>query len=433
LNQRIAVIGGGPSGTTAAHTLNQKGYDVTIIEKDDRLGGRICSVKLGEQSFEMGAGFVTTGLYPNTFSFLEASGLKSDLHYRKSNGAVVRGGKPQTAKSLLGNGWLPLAAKLLAIKQVLKVIPAWRSLSIKQMEDAAKFDSRSVSDELNGKAGKTLLEYLVQPLLNSYLYWRPEQTSQAMLTVLTRTSFHKGRTYTLKHGLQQIPETLAAGCTILLNTEVQNVTSKQDGLYELTIKDSEPLLVNGVVCTTTASVALKIIGDLNAVQKSFLSGIAYSKTVVVANTYKQSKDLPNFELAYPRAEAKPMTAITMQTIADGDGGYDRVVKAFASGEIAEKLLTANDDEVDKQLTLTDLALPHVGSNKASHSRFIKRWHEALPIFNVGYFKRLKGFKENEKQSRKALVFAGDYIGGPYIEGAITSGIEAGEQLHLRLS
>ncbi len=432
MDHRIAVIGGGPSGTAAAHALKQKGYKVIIIEKDNRLGGRICSIELDGQCFEMGAGFVTTGLYANTFHFLEASGLKNDLHYRKSNGAVVRNGKPQTAKSLLGNSWLPLGAKVLAIRQILKIIPAWRSLSTKHLEDGAKFDSHPASDELSSKAGKTLLEYLVQPLLNSYLYWRPEQTSLAMLMVLTKMSFHKGRTYTLKHGLQQIPEALAEGCTVLLNTEVQSVVPKQDGRYELTIKDGKPLLVDGVVCATTASVALKIIEDLGAKQKSFLSEVAYSKTIVTANVYKHPVDLPNVELAYPRTEAKPITAITMQTITDGSGGYNRIVKTFASGEATEGLLAMSDDRVGEQLALTDLALPHVGSDKVPHSHFTKRWHEALPMFNVGYLKRLKGFKENERQNSKALVFAGDYIGGPYIEGAITSGIEAAERLHSRL-
>ena len=37
--QKIAVIGGGPAGITAAHDLAKLGYSVTIFEKDSRLGG----------------------------------------------------------------------------------------------------------------------------------------------------------------------------------------------------------------------------------------------------------------------------------------------------------------------------------------------------------------------------------------------------------
>ncbi len=39
--KRIAVIGGGPSGLTAAHFLTRKGHDVTIFESSPQLGGAL--------------------------------------------------------------------------------------------------------------------------------------------------------------------------------------------------------------------------------------------------------------------------------------------------------------------------------------------------------------------------------------------------------
>lgn len=38
-DKRIAVIGSGPSGLAAADTLNQRGHNVTVFEKNDRIGG----------------------------------------------------------------------------------------------------------------------------------------------------------------------------------------------------------------------------------------------------------------------------------------------------------------------------------------------------------------------------------------------------------
>lgn len=37
--EKVAVVGGGPSGLTCAYELRKKGYDVTIFEKNDYLGG----------------------------------------------------------------------------------------------------------------------------------------------------------------------------------------------------------------------------------------------------------------------------------------------------------------------------------------------------------------------------------------------------------
>ena len=39
LPYKIAVIGSGPSGLTVADTLNKRGYQVTVLEKSDRIGG----------------------------------------------------------------------------------------------------------------------------------------------------------------------------------------------------------------------------------------------------------------------------------------------------------------------------------------------------------------------------------------------------------
>ena len=40
-NGKVAVIGGGLSGITAAYDLNIKGFEVTVYEKSDKLGGQI--------------------------------------------------------------------------------------------------------------------------------------------------------------------------------------------------------------------------------------------------------------------------------------------------------------------------------------------------------------------------------------------------------
>ena len=37
--KKVAVIGSGPAGLTVAYQLNQKGHEVTVYEKEDRLGG----------------------------------------------------------------------------------------------------------------------------------------------------------------------------------------------------------------------------------------------------------------------------------------------------------------------------------------------------------------------------------------------------------
>ena len=44
MNKNIIVIGAGISGLTSAYLLSKKGFDVTIIEKNNSVGGSIESV-----------------------------------------------------------------------------------------------------------------------------------------------------------------------------------------------------------------------------------------------------------------------------------------------------------------------------------------------------------------------------------------------------
>jgi len=44
VNKKVVVIGAGISGLTAAHILHKVGYDVTLLEKKEEVGGSIETV-----------------------------------------------------------------------------------------------------------------------------------------------------------------------------------------------------------------------------------------------------------------------------------------------------------------------------------------------------------------------------------------------------
>lgn len=61
---RIAIIGGGCSGVTAAYKLHEKGYrNITLYEASDRVGGKVHSVEIDGHVVEVGA---ITSLKDNT-------------------------------------------------------------------------------------------------------------------------------------------------------------------------------------------------------------------------------------------------------------------------------------------------------------------------------------------------------------------------------
>jgi hypothetical protein len=57
---RIAIVGAGPSGLTAADTLKQLGYqNVRVFEKNARVGGKVFSLRSGDKVAELGAVFAS--------------------------------------------------------------------------------------------------------------------------------------------------------------------------------------------------------------------------------------------------------------------------------------------------------------------------------------------------------------------------------------
>lgn len=57
-SKRVVVVGAGPGGLTAGMILARRGFDVTILEKEDRIGGRNAELKVGNFSFDTGPTFL---------------------------------------------------------------------------------------------------------------------------------------------------------------------------------------------------------------------------------------------------------------------------------------------------------------------------------------------------------------------------------------
>ena len=70
MKKKIAVIGGGPSGIIAALEASKKGHDVTLYEKNNRLGGLLNPASVGELKID---------LY-NYLNYLLKQVLKSTIH-----------------------------------------------------------------------------------------------------------------------------------------------------------------------------------------------------------------------------------------------------------------------------------------------------------------------------------------------------------------
>jgi oxygen-dependent protoporphyrinogen oxidase len=437
MTKQVAVIGGGIAGTSAANWLSQHDYDVTIIERNSYIGGRIHTQLVRGAAVEMGAGFLTDA-YVNLKSFIAKHELNDTLYSQKSRSGIYRNNRVgmATAHTLFKNEVLSLKAKCFAVPLLFDTLAAWQDLDLSAFWKASQHDGHSVSAMSSLKGGDEFIEYILQPILNGYFYWTPEHTSEAMMLLLCKAAFSHG-TYKMKGGLQRIPERAAAGSLALLNHTVKNV-DKSNSKYAVTIECDGKLSSNtfdGIVCTTTASIVPSIFSDLKAEQSRFFESIKYSSTALMAQTYRIDQTLGNKSIAFPRKEGIDLSSVTLSPEPGAENSALATVKTYASGAVGKELgILADKMLIERLSKFMEPVRPEliIGSPDplATH---VQRWAEALPYFDVGHFGRLRAFQNGEVENpSQRITFAGDYTGGPFMEGAFTSGIRAAERLSTRI-
>ena len=194
------------------------------------------------------------------------------------------------------------------------------------------------------------------------------------------------------------------------------------------------LQADGIVCATTASVVSKIIPGLTSEQKNFFDSIGYSSTAVLAQVYLVGQTLGDKGLAFPRSEGSRLAAITVSPEKTDEGFKFATVKAYASGDFSE-IQAMSDKAAEVQLLNERSSYDSIvlARNAQPITTHFQKWPEALPIFEQGHFHKLRLFADGKIENQNdGIVFAGDYLGGPFMEGAFTSGLEAAKRLDAQL-
>jgi oxygen-dependent protoporphyrinogen oxidase len=163
-------------------------------------------------------------------------------------------------------------------------------------------------------------------------------------------------------------------------------------------------------------------------QQAFFDAVIYSTTAVVASRARHTKSSAARSVAYARQTGRAIGALTIAT--DLSATAD-AIKQYGSGEHGADLCAQTDEVIRERLGQT---APFVLPTPADIEDWrLQRWPEAIPRFDTGHFQRLRQFEDGQIEADgQALVFAGDYLGGPFIEGAFTSGLRAAERLDRRL-
>jgi len=199
------VVGGGPAGMKAALTLRQRGHQVTLVEKSDRLGGMLNLAARLPRRHKFG--FIPRDLERQ----LRKAGVEIRLNCAMSADEVVAFGADGV---LLATGSTPLKTAFTSTRPAVDRVPGTEQdnvLSVVEaLEDPTRVGKRVVLfDEDGGRYALGTAEYLLDRghqvhLISRFIALSPNLALTLDLPVNYQHVFRKGLQYTLNSWVRSI-------------------------------------------------------------------------------------------------------------------------------------------------------------------------------------------------------------------------------------
>jgi len=151
--KKIIILGAGLAGMSAAYELQKLGYDCTILEAKNRVGGRCFSVRNGSTNEETNATIQTAafdnGLYFNAGPSRIAHHHQITLHYCKELGVPLETyNNVNEAAYYFSEGKGPLSNKKIRIKAIQNDVRGYMSELLAKAIDTHQLDASLTQEDI---------------------------------------------------------------------------------------------------------------------------------------------------------------------------------------------------------------------------------------------------------------------------------------------
>ena len=254
---RLAVVGSGPAGLTAAFRLQQIGHDVTVFEACDVVGGRTHSEHFGPGHWaDTGAGWLAS-FYPRTLAVLDELRLTDLLRPMplRGGGELMIDGRvvpfPSSLRRILSSPLLGPADKARFLATMARLFAHQRgNLTI----DAA-YDDVEALDDLAGM-GETARDRIVRPLFEGPFFSRLEEMSAALVRSWLRV-LSVGRFFQVAGGMDAPWRRLGDVVGVRTSSSVERITPRA-GFVEIAVAGASERY-DGCVVAVPAPVAAQLV------------------------------------------------------------------------------------------------------------------------------------------------------------------------------
>jgi protoporphyrinogen/coproporphyrinogen III oxidase len=459
--KRIAIIGGGISGLSAAFSVEKQRrtgvpVEYVLFESSSRLGGVLVTEEVDGCQIEAG---------PD--SFLTEKPWASDLCRELGLGdQLVGSNDPDRKTYILLKGKLAVIPDGLMFMVPTKILPSVlsplfsASTKLRMAQEWFHPPRQAAGDEtvasfVERHYGTEMVDRLVDPLLSGVYGGDAAQLSvravlprfadmeaqygslgRAMLAArkkmapAAKTPMRPLFT-SLKCGMQQMVDALVSQIrppTPCLSCQAQQVQPQHNGWLVSAGYASDQF--DGVIVATPTHAAADILRITNDDLASDLRQVQYTSSVTVNLVYDgkaRSSLPPGFGFLVPRTEGKRMMAATFvhNKFPHRAPPNRALLRCFIGGPRNEAVLEFPDDKI-VQMAREELR-QILGLKADPLFTRIYRWKSAMAQYGVGHLERLQRI-ERHLNSLPGLALAGNGYRGIGVPDCIRSGSEAAHRV-----
>ncbi len=457
---RIAIIGGGISGLSAAYELEQRrsGIDLEYVlyEASPVLGGVLCTEQVDGCVVEAGPdSFITEK--PWAADLCRELGLEDQLI--GSNDAerktyILVGGRLvvmpdglmfMVPTKILPTGFSPLFSWKTKLRMTQELFHPPRAAG--HDESVAAFVERHYGSEmvdrladplLSGVYGGEAANLSVRAVLPRFAEMERTHGSlgRAMLAARKRMRAESRRTppplfTSLKNGMQHLAETVVSRLNpsaLLTDAPVQAIQPEAGGWVVSAGLQSDHF--DAVIVALPAAAAARVLRMASPELAAELAAIDYSSSITVGLGYDRSvcQSLPpGFGFLVPRSEGRRLLAATfVHNKFPHRAPEDRaLLRCFFAGVNAENVWPLSNDQivgiVRKELDQI------IGLRAEPLFARVYKWKSAMAQYGVGHLERLERI-ERLRQQLPGLALAGNAFRGIGVPDCVRSGREAAKQV-----
>ncbi len=432
--RRVAVVGGGAAGISAAFRLRRSGAQVTVFEADERVGGRCRTVTRAGFTLDVGAGAMPS-TYTDVLALCDDLGIRDEIELRGAvigtlrDGAVHRIAR-RNPLTFLSARHIPARDKASLWRLGRDLGRMFGSINYRDLGTAARFDTESLHDYCTRHYPDPVRDNLLEPITRALLLTEPEQTSVVDLFAACKSLLVAGHILGHPEGVGFFLDRAAPPPARGTRAAGGGVAAIAGGGRGRGAGAGGPRTdtFDAAVLALPAGPTLAVHPGLDPVARKYLENLTYSTAVVVSLGVGRAPAETSSMVLVPRDVEPDLCVVGLgHNLAPGRAPAGAgVLTAFWMSDWSERHLADPDDEL---VATTRATVDRLFPGWADDVRVsaVARWTPALVSSRVGTYAELVEFHAH-LDPRSRIQLAGDYHAQTSVNASVAAGARAADRL-----